>query len=200
MTVSTQNSQIAFVGFPVLATTCPCVTSAFRANFRAWVNVINVQRTNIGKAATFALSSEAGDQFKFLAPVVRVLRSAVPVPPRFLTVWAAELRAAFGAALATVTSAAPPSLKITGLAAIFARPVFDPIGVHQGDSAAMLAGDFDFRASHAESLSKFACAASPGYFDIACKRIEEAWRQPRLFEEPKRKPEPAPNLFDGAAQ
>jgi site-specific DNA-methyltransferase (adenine-specific) len=38
----------------------------------------------------------------------------------------------------------------------------------------------------------------PGYFDIACKRIEQAWKQPRLFEEPKRKPEPAPNLFDGA--
>jgi DNA modification methylase len=38
----------------------------------------------------------------------------------------------------------------------------------------------------------------PGYFDIACKRIEEVWKQPRLFEEPKRKPEPAPNLFDGA--
>jgi len=38
----------------------------------------------------------------------------------------------------------------------------------------------------------------PGYFDIACKRISEAWKQPRLFEEPRRKPEPAPNLFDGA--
>jgi site-specific DNA-methyltransferase (adenine-specific) len=37
----------------------------------------------------------------------------------------------------------------------------------------------------------------PGYFDIACKRIEEAWRQPRLFAEPKAKPEPAPTLFDG---
>ena len=37
------------------------------------------------------------------------------------------------------------------------------------------------------------------YFSIACKRIEEAWKQPRLFEEPKRKPEPAPNFFDGAA-
>ena len=37
-----------------------------------------------------------------------------------------------------------------------------------------------------------------GYFDIACRRISEAWKQPRLFEEPKRKPEPAPNLFDGA--
>jgi len=36
----------------------------------------------------------------------------------------------------------------------------------------------------------------PGYFDIACKRIEEAWKQPRLFAEPKRKPEPAPTLFD----
>jgi site-specific DNA-methyltransferase (adenine-specific) len=37
------------------------------------------------------------------------------------------------------------------------------------------------------------------YFSIACKRIEEAWKQPRLFEEPKRKPQPAPNFFDGAA-
>jgi DNA modification methylase len=40
----------------------------------------------------------------------------------------------------------------------------------------------------------------PGYFDIACRRIEEAWKQPRLFEEPKRKPQPAPNFFDGAAK
>ncbi len=29
----------------------------------------------------------------------------------------------------------------------------------------------------------------PKYFDIACRRIEEAWKQPRLFEEPKAKPE-----------
>ena len=28
----------------------------------------------------------------------------------------------------------------------------------------------------------------PKYFDIACRRIEEAWKQPRLFEEPKAKP------------
>lgn len=30
----------------------------------------------------------------------------------------------------------------------------------------------------------------PGYFDIACRRIEEAYKQPRLFEEPK----PAPAI------
>lgn len=28
----------------------------------------------------------------------------------------------------------------------------------------------------------------PKYFDIACRRIEEAWKQPRLFDEPKQKP------------
>jgi len=28
----------------------------------------------------------------------------------------------------------------------------------------------------------------PSYFDIACRRIEEAYRQPRLFEEPQPKP------------
>jgi DNA modification methylase len=37
----------------------------------------------------------------------------------------------------------------------------------------------------------------PGYFDIACKRIEEAWKQPRLFAEPKAKPEKPPSLFQG---
>lgn len=29
----------------------------------------------------------------------------------------------------------------------------------------------------------------PKYFDIACRRIEEAWKQPRLFEEPRAKAE-----------
>lgn len=29
----------------------------------------------------------------------------------------------------------------------------------------------------------------PKYFDIACRRIEEAWKQPRLFEEPAPKPQ-----------
>ena len=28
----------------------------------------------------------------------------------------------------------------------------------------------------------------PKYFDIACRRIEEAYRQPRLFDEPKPMP------------
>jgi site-specific DNA-methyltransferase (adenine-specific)/modification methylase len=36
----------------------------------------------------------------------------------------------------------------------------------------------------------------PSYFDIACRRIEEAYRQPRLFEEPAPKPVQV-GLFDG---
>lgn len=39
----------------------------------------------------------------------------------------------------------------------------------------------------------------PGYFDIACRRIEEAWKQPRLFSEPKAKPLETASLFDGDA-
>ncbi len=31
------------------------------------------------------------------------------------------------------------------------------------------------------------CEIDPGYFDIACRRIEEAYRQPRLFAEPEPK-------------
>lgn len=37
----------------------------------------------------------------------------------------------------------------------------------------------------------------PKYFDIACKRIEEAWKQPRLFDEPKPKAEQLTLLSDG---
>ena len=36
----------------------------------------------------------------------------------------------------------------------------------------------------------------PSYFDIACRRIEEAYRQPRLFDEPPPKPVQV-GLFDG---
>jgi site-specific DNA-methyltransferase (adenine-specific) len=36
----------------------------------------------------------------------------------------------------------------------------------------------------------------PKYFDIACRRIEEAWKQPRLFEEPKPKAEQLQLLDD----
>lgn len=38
----------------------------------------------------------------------------------------------------------------------------------------------------------------PGYFDIACRRIDEAYRQPRLFAEPPQKFEQLA-LLDGAA-
>ena len=38
----------------------------------------------------------------------------------------------------------------------------------------------------------------PTYFDIACRRIEEAYNQPRLFDEPAPKPV-QPSLLDGAA-
>lgn len=38
----------------------------------------------------------------------------------------------------------------------------------------------------------------PGYFDIACKRIEEAYKQPRLFEEPAPKPVQQSMFGEGA--
>ena len=39
----------------------------------------------------------------------------------------------------------------------------------------------------------------PGYFDVACRRIEEAYKQPRLFEEPAPKPVQERISFDGDA-
>ena len=46
-----------------------------------------------------------------------------------------------------------------------------------------------------ESYKK-ALELDPDYFDIACKRVHEAWKQPRLFDEPKAKPAQPAHLFD----
>jgi hypothetical protein len=42
------------------------------------------------------------------------------------------------------------------------------------------------------------CEIDPTYFDIACRRIEEAYRQPRLFDEPAPRPK-QDSLFSGDA-
>jgi site-specific DNA-methyltransferase (adenine-specific)/modification methylase len=38
----------------------------------------------------------------------------------------------------------------------------------------------------------------PRYFDIACRRIDDAYKQPRLFAEPSQKPKQQ-SFLDGAA-
>ena len=37
-------------------------------------------------------------------------------------------------------------------------------------------------------ITKYCDFYKPRYFDIACRRIEEAYRQPRLFAEPRPQP------------
>lgn len=42
------------------------------------------------------------------------------------------------------------------------------------------------------------CEVDPTYFDIACRRVAEAYRQPRLFDEPRPKPVQTSLLGDAA--
>ena len=73
----------------------------------------------------------------------------------------------------------PVSLLCEIIEAIPAETVLDPfMGSGATGCAAVRAG------------RKFVgCEINPHHFDIACKRIEEAYRQPRLFDEPKPKAE-----------
>ena len=80
----------------------------------------------------------------------------------------------------------PPELPARAITASGARVVLDPfMGAGTTGVAALKLG------------RKFiGIEIEPKYFDIACRRIEEAWKQPRLFEEPKRKVEQATMDFD----
>lgn len=73
----------------------------------------------------------------------------------------------------------PVDLLVTVLDAVPGQVVLDPfMGSGSSGVAALKAG-----------RSFIGCEINPHHFDIACRRIDEAYRQPRLFAEPQQKPE-----------
>lgn len=67
-----------------------------------------------------------------------------------------------------------------------ARVIFDPF---MGSGSTMVA-------CAKMGRSGIGIERDPGYFDIACRRVEEAYRQPDLFAAPPDPAPPQPQLFD----
>ena len=192
MAISAQQSKISLVRLPIAEAATPRPTG-FNFGFLCPVYVVNVQRAKIAKAANNTLAAEHLNDLNFALPVSRMLVARRPmlIPIGCLTVARTELCFARVSALATLAGAAPSGSKIAALAAIFPRAVFESVRVHSRDLAAMGAGYF-YRLgallSHAENVSQYQAKREPKYFDIACKRISEALKQPDMFIE---KPKPA---------
>lgn len=61
--------------------------------------------------------------------------------------------------------------------------------VHQGTEGGLDQLRGDPKISSIYKLGQPTSTPDPEYFEIACKRVEEAYRQPDLFVEPPKKPE-----------
>lgn len=188
MAICAEQSKVALVGFPILMPVPPCGGLSFELG--RWVDVVNVQCPNIRIAALNAPASQRLDQRKLLGPVSRMLVNggAILVPERFLAIWRAISPATWLATLLAHIVAGPPRGQIARLSAIFSGAFSDAARMHFCRLAAVRAGNRDGALSHVKTVSQYIGKYEPKYFDIACRRISEALKQPDLFIE---KPAPA---------
>lgn len=189
MAISTQQLNTVGIFCPVFKSPTPSVPG-FMTGFGFRVDVIDVERSVIIKPAVTTLPAKFLHEFKLALPIAWVLVNccAILVPESLLAFWRTKLSRAFAAALSALSGAAPSGRKVTSLAAIFAGAVLDAIDVHLKRLFAVLAMARNTCFFHGSIIAKCNNISNSRYFDIACKRIEAAYKQPRLFQEPAPKP------------
>lgn len=191
MTICAQQPKVSDVRIPISEPTTPRPARLKLLDLSLAVDVVNVERAEVVKPARDALASERLDNGELSFPVSRrfVNASAVLVPVRSAAVGRAETVPTLFAAIRARLVRAPSRRQVALLPAIMARAFGKPRGVHLVGLAAVGAVGGNRWFSHAVKVAHD--RREPKYFDIACKRIDEAYRQPRLFkdEAPKAKQE-----------
>ena len=148
--------------------------------------MINVERAEVIKAASAARVAKMRNQGDLLRPPfgLFVEPRAVFVAEHPLALQGAIAHLARFAAVLATAAARPAMGEVARLAAIFSRAVAQSVGVHLGGLFTAGANDRRGCGSHAAIITNSSGFYKPRYFDIACRRIEAEYRQPRLFTEP----------------
>jgi len=120
--------------------------------------------------------------FPFPLPMDRAI---ILIPIVSLAFRSAKSCFAWLPALFAHASSRPTMGKIADFIAVFSSSIFKAIRVNHDRFTAMGACSFYGISFHVGSISKYANNSKPKYFDIACRRIELAYQQPRLFEDEK---------------
>jgi len=198
MAIGAKQTQVAFVGFPVFKAVKPVSSALSFFELFFSINVVNVKNSMVINAAFNAFAAKCSNQGKLFLPVLGVLmgRKAVFVPvvspARIATKPVFTLFAAIFAGLFF-----PPSVRqVASLTAKLTSSIFKPVGVNlKLFGAVFTALRHLCFLTHLHLLNTYA-HYKPKYFDIACKRIERAVSQGKLFtHEPIKQIQNA--LFDG---
>lgn len=191
MAICTQQLKISLIGLPIFEAAAPRPKVAGCPDFCTWVDVVNLKCANIRKSAGYAFTTKLFYQGQFSSPYrsvfVQVKRVAIPV------IFSASLIAKtlllaldrFFALLAVIRFL-PSCRKVARLRTIFPRTFVNSILVHLVFFCTNWAGQFYACLFHVMSIAKYIVIASIEYFEIACRRIREAYAQPDMFvEQPK---------------
>ena len=181
--IGAQQAKVAFVGFPVFEAVKP-VTGTFPLFELLFpINVVNVKNAMVVNSTFNAFPSEGGNQSKLFLPVFWVLVGckAVFVPVvSSARVAAKPVFTLFAAIFARLFF--PPSMgQVASLAAKLAGAIFKPVSVNLELFGAVFTPlrNLCFL-SHLYLLNTYS-NYKPKYFEIACKRIEQAVAQGQLF-------------------
>ena len=181
MAIRTQQFDIPAICFPVGEATAPIVMAVFRSHLGRWINVVNVECAVITEPTFCTFATEPRDQRKLSLPVAAALVDFVAalIPIGFLAFWRAEPCFARLPTTDAFSVFRPAVGEIACLPAVMPGAFADAIGVHLVKLAAMTACAFNSCLFHPFKIPQARMLST--YFDVSCRRIEEAYKQPRLF-------------------
>lgn len=176
--VGTQQPQIPLVRLPIAQAVIP---SARTTLLERPVDVVDIQHAIIGFTATDARAAKLFDERNFPAPVARVLVPFVGVDRPVLVAAGIVAKAEvtrLAALLATIGST-PSRSEIAVAPAVFSGAIPQSVKVGFKRLAAVAASYLNSAFFHARNIARNTRRTK--YFDIACKRIEDAQRQGDMF-------------------
>ena len=199
MAIRTQQFKIPLVGVPVFEAAAHDIVSVGGTVFQGGIDVMNIEHPVVIIPAGPTCPSKLSDNLSFPLPLPALLClfviGMIVVGP--LAVWRAIAGGTSLSALAAFTVMGPAMGEVACLTAILPSAVSDAIRMHWHRLSAVRTLDGNRLGSHDLSISQYIGARHSRYFDIACKRIEEAYRQPRLFDDKGIDPSTQLTMFDG---
>lgn len=199
MAVGTQNLKVVAVFPPIFHPARPRPFAIVRANLSGRVNMVQFKNANIGYAALRASATKVGNQLTSCGPIAFLLSSRVHLGLAGLGTIA---RRCWFSAIHACAAVGPSFGRIAFSRAILcvssARPAFLNVKLISADNAFLVrSGRLSVRGKASQALvprcfcHKQIIGTSEAIcknFEIARKRVEEAYRQPDLFVEPPTPP------------
>lgn len=184
--VGAEQAKVASIRFPISEPVTPNTGSSLVSKFHRWINMVNVKNSMISLSAGYALTTKGINQLQLALPVSRVLMFCESVFVPIILSASVSAKPIFTrcSTLLARLIFPPSSRKVAYLTAKLSSPILNPVSMYLKFLRAMFTDFCDLSfCAHGVPPNRHA-QYSTKYFDIACKRIEQAYAQGDFFVAP----------------